>query len=147
MFSYLGFATREFKNFYMGGCKLCSNKVTDEMKHVKLSEKEWLHRQGYSKKILFTEDDLKSKGNIVQVVRNEAHTEIKPHYHKRMIEIYHILKGNAIVFCGDLRSRVEPRDTILCEPGEVHGVVNDTDEDFVFVVFKINAKDDDMVWT
>ena len=146
MFSYLGFAATEFKNFYMGGCKLCSNKVTDEMKIVKLNEKEWLHRQGYSKRILLTEDDLKSKGNIVQVVRNEAHTEIKPHYHERMIEIYHILQGNAIVFCGDLRSRVEPGDTILCEPREVHGVVNDTDEDFVFAVFKINAKDDDMIW-
>lgn len=116
------------------------------MKLVKLNEKEWLHRQGYSKKILLTEDDLKSKGNIVQVVRNEAHTEIKPHYHEQMIEIYHILEGNAIVFCGDLRSRVKPGDTLLCEPKEVHGVVNDTDEDFVFVVFKINAKDDDMVW-
>ena len=146
MFSYLGFSATEFKNFYMGGCELCSNEVTDEMKLVKLNEKEWLHRQGYSKKILLTEDDLKSKGNIVQIVRNEAHTEIKPHYHEQMIEIYHILEGNAIVFCGDLRSRVKPGDTLLCEPKEVHGVVNDTDEDFVFVVFKINAKDDDMVW-
>ena len=146
MFSYLGFSATEVKNFYMGGCELCSNEVTDEMKLVKLNEKEWLHRQGYSKKILLTEDDLKSKGNIVQVVRNEAHTEIKPHYHEQMIEIYHILEGNAIVFCGDLRSRVKPGDTLLCEPKEVHGVVNDTDEDFVFVVFKINAKDDDMVW-
>jgi hypothetical protein len=25
-------------------------------------------------------------------------------------------------------------------------VVNDTDEEFLFAVFKINAKDDDMYW-
>jgi quercetin dioxygenase-like cupin family protein len=116
------------------------------MKFVKLDEKEWLRRQGYSKKILLAEDDLKSKGNIVQVVKNKAHTEIKPHYHEHMKEIYYILKGNVIVFCGDTRVRAKPGDTILCEPMEVHGVINDTDEEFLFVVFKINAKDDDMYW-
>ena len=116
------------------------------MKFVKLDQKGWLERQGYSKKILLSEDDLKSKGNIVQVVKNKAHTEIKPHYHKQMIEIYHILQGNAVVFCGDTRVRAEPGDTLLCEPGEVHGLVNDTDEDFLFAVFKINAKDEDLIW-
>jgi quercetin dioxygenase-like cupin family protein len=116
------------------------------MKFVKLTEEGWLERQGYSKKILLTEEDLKSKGNIVQVVKNKAHTEIEPHYHKQMIEIYHVLKGNAEVFCGGTRVRAEPGDTLLCEPGEVHGLVNDTDEDFLFAVFKINAKDDDMYW-
>ena len=116
------------------------------MKFVKIGEKEWLIRQGYSKKILLTEDDLKSKGNLVQIVKNEAHTEIKPHYHKEMTEVYHVLKGNAVVFCGDIRVRSQPGDTLLCEPGEVHGVVNDTDEDFQFAVFKINANDEDTVW-
>ena len=123
-----------------------SIQVTKEMKFVKLDNKWWLERQGYSKKILLTEEDLKSKGNIVQIVKNEAHTEIKPHYHKQMIEIYHILKGNALVFCGDTKVRAQPGDTLLCEPKEVHGLVNDTDEDFQFVVFKINAIDEDMYW-
>ena len=117
-----------------------------EMKFVTLDEKDWLKRQGYSKKILLTEEDLKSKGNIVQVVKNAPHTEIKPHYHNNMKEIYHILKGNAIVFCGDKRVRANPGDTLLCEPKEVHGLVNDTDEEFLFVVFKINANDEDMYW-
>lgn len=116
------------------------------MKFVKLNEEGWLKGQGYSKKILLSEDDLKSKGNLVQIVKNEAHTEIKPHYHKEMIEIYHILRGNAVVFCGDTIVRAHPRDTLLCEPGEVHGLVNDTDEDFLFAVFKINAKDEDIHW-
>ena len=114
------------------------------MKFVKLDEKKWLKRQGYSKKILLSEEDLKCDGNLVQIVRNEAHTEIKPHYHKQMIEIYHILKGNAVVFCGDMKVRTHPGDTLLCEPREIHGAINDKDEDFEFVVFKINAKDEDM---
>jgi quercetin dioxygenase-like cupin family protein len=116
------------------------------MKFVKLTKEGWLEKQGYSKKILLNEDELKSKGNIVQMVRNKPHTEIMPHFHKQMIEIYHVVKGNAIVFCGDIRVRTQPGDTLLCEPGEVHGLINDTNEDFQFVVFKIGAKDEDMYW-
>ena len=117
-----------------------------KMKFVKSTEKKWLERRGYSKKILLTEEDLKSKGNIVQIVKNKPHTEIKPHYHNDMTEIYHVLKGNAIVFCGDTKVRAQSGDTLLCEPGEVHGLDNDTDNDFLFVVFKINANDEDMYW-
>jgi quercetin dioxygenase-like cupin family protein len=116
------------------------------MKFIRLDEKDWLIRQGYSKKILLTEDDLKSKGNVVQIVKNQAHTDIKPHYHNNMTEIYHILKGNAVVFCGGTRVRAQQGDTLLCEPGEIHGLDNDTDEDFVFAVFKINANDEDIYW-
>jgi len=123
-----------------------SIRTEKEMKFIKLDKKGWLKRQGYSKKILLTEEDLKSKGNIVQVVKNEAHTEIKPHYHKQMTEIYHILRGNAVVFCGDTKVRAQPGDTLLCEPGEIHGLVNDTDKDFLFAVFKINATDEDLTW-
>ncbi len=121
-------------------------KVASEMKFVQLDDKSWLKREGYSKAILLAEQDLKSKGNLVQIIKNEAHTEIKPHYHKQMIEVYHVLKGNAVVFCGDTRVRAKPGDTLLCEPGEVHGVINDTDENFLFVVFKMNTKDDDTFW-
>lgn len=116
------------------------------MKYVKVTEKEWLKRPGYSKKILFTEDDLQSEGNLLQIVNSEPHTEIKPHFHKQIKEIYHVLSGNAIVFCGEKRVRVYPQDTILCEPGEVHGVINDTNELFQIVVFKMGAKDDDIHW-
>ena len=116
------------------------------MKFVQSNDRSWLKRQGYSKAILLTEQDLRSKGNLVQIIKNEAHTEIKPHYHRQMIEVYYILKGNAIVFCGDKRVRAEPGDTLLCEPREVHGLINNTDEDFLFVVFKMNTKDDDTFW-
>lgn len=83
---------------------------------------------------------LEIKGNIVQIVKNEPHTEIKLHYHKEMIEIYHILKGKAIVFCGDTRVRTKPGDTLLCESREVHGVINNTNEEFQFAVSKSTQK-------
>ncbi len=116
------------------------------MKIVKDKEKDWLERQGYSKKILFTEVELRSNGNFVQIVKNEAHTEIKPHYHKQTIETYYVLKGKAILFCGDKRFRAHQGDALLCEPGEIHGVVNDMDEEFLLLVVKINAKENDLYW-
>ncbi len=116
------------------------------MKIARCDEKEWLKRKGYSKKVLFTEDELKSRGHLVQIVKSEAHTEIKPHYHKQTIETYYILKGKAILFCGDERFRARQGDAFLCEPGEVHGVINDTDEEFLLLVFKINAKENDSYW-
>ena len=116
------------------------------MKFVELNDKEWLERQGYSKKILLNEGDLKSRGNVVQIIKNKANSEIKPHYHKNMIEIYHIIEGSAIVFCGKKRIRTKINDTVLCEPGEIHGVVNDTSNDFKILVFKINANDKDIYW-
>lgn len=116
------------------------------MKTAKDEDKNWLERQGYSKKILFNEVELKSKGHFIQIVKNAAHTEIKPHYHKQTIEIYYVLKGKAILFCGDKRFRASQGDALLCEPGDIHGVFNDTDEEFLLLVFKINAKDDDLYW-
>jgi mannose-6-phosphate isomerase-like protein (cupin superfamily) len=101
--------------------------VDSKLKYIKPQEKQWLKLTGYSKKILFTEHKLKSKGNLVQIVNSEPHTEIKPHYHERMKEVYHVIKRNAIVFCRDTRVQVQPQDTILYEPKKVHGVINDTD--------------------
>lgn len=113
------------------------------MKLVKDDEKEWLEQVGYSKKILLNEDELKSRGHLVQIVKTEAHTEIKPHYHKYTKEIFYILKGTAIIYFGDNKFRTQPGDTFLCEPGDVHGVINDTDEEFSLLVFKINKQEDD----
>jgi len=118
------------------------------MKFVNQEEKEWLERKGYFKKILLTEDEIKSKGNLVQIVKVNPHTEIKPHYHKETIEIYYIIKGNAILLSGDKKFDAKPGDIFLCEPNDVHGVINDVDEEFVLLVFKINFKgEDDFAWS
>jgi len=113
------------------------------LKLIKDDKKEWLERTGYSKKILLNENELKSSGHLVQIVKTEAHTDIKPHYHKQTIEIFYILKGNAILYFGDYKFRTQPGDTFLCEPGDIHGVINDTDEEFSLLVFKIDAQEDD----
>jgi quercetin dioxygenase-like cupin family protein len=113
------------------------------MKYIKPEEKEWEDKEAYSKKILFTEDDLKSRGNIVQVVKFLARSSVKPHYHKQTKEIFYILKEGGIIFIDNKQFRAKNWETLLCEPGEIHAMINDTDEEFRILVFKINAKEND----
>ena len=116
------------------------------MKIVKLEEGKWIKANGYFKKILLAENDLKSSGNVIQIVKAEKGTSIKPHYHKRTSEVFYILKGNGILFVGNNKERRKEGDVIFCEPGETHGVINDTGEDFVWLVFKINFTENDTFW-
>ncbi|MFQ6126319.1 MAG: cupin domain-containing protein [Candidatus Heimdallarchaeota archaeon] len=92
------------------------------------------------KKILLHKEELKPSGHLVQILKTEAHTKIKLYYHK--IEIFYILKGNAIFYFGDNKLRAQPGERFLCEPGEVHGVTNDTNEEFSLLIFKINAQEE-----
>lgn len=116
------------------------------MKIVKPEERDWIKADGYFKKILLTESDLKSAGNIIQIVKAEKGRIIKPHYHKKTSEVFYILKGNGILFVGDNKERRKEGDIIFCERGETHGVINDTEEDFVWLVFKINFTENDTFW-
>jgi mannose-6-phosphate isomerase-like protein (cupin superfamily) len=75
------------------------------MKLVK--KRQWLEREGYLKKILFDENELKLKGSVVQIVKVKAHSKIKPHYHKQMTEVYCILKGNATLFFGNKKFKAK----------------------------------------
>jgi quercetin dioxygenase-like cupin family protein len=116
------------------------------MLYIKPEEKEWEDKQTYSKKILFTEDELKSKGNVVQVVKFPPKTKIKTHYHKQTKEIFYILKECGIISIDNQQVRARNGDILLCEPGEIHSVTNDTDEEFRILVFKINSKENDTFW-
>lgn len=118
-----------------------------QMKIINQEEKEWLKRKGYFKKILLTKDDLKSESDIlVQIVKNEPYTNVKPHYHKQTTEIFYILSDNGIFFINDNKNRHKPGDAILCEPRDIHGVINDGDEEFISLVFKINPVENDIHW-
>jgi quercetin dioxygenase-like cupin family protein len=116
------------------------------MKIIKQKDKTWVKFPGYFKKILLTEDDLKSKGNLFQIVKVLPNEEIKSHYHKKTKEIYYVLKGKGIIWVNYYKLRCKPSDVIVCEPGDKHGAINDTDKELVWLVFKINAMKNDTFW-
>ncbi len=117
------------------------------MKIINQNEKEWLDRGSYFKKILVTKDDLKTKDDVlVQIFKSEPHTEVKAHYHKIMKEIFYVLSGNAVFYIGDDKREHKAGDVLITEPEDIHGVINDSDGDFLMLVFKINPAENDIYW-
>ena len=116
------------------------------MKIINEDELEWITCEGYKRKVLLSQEDLESPGNVVQLLKIEAGSNIAPHHHKKTTEAFYVLEGRAILFVGNDRSARRPGDTILCKPNETHGVLNNSESDFVVVVFKLNATGDDTYW-
>ena len=115
------------------------------MKFVDENEKEWEDRRGYSKKILYDTKDLPGHTNKLQRMKLPKGTKVAKHYHKETTELFYGLKGSAIFNIGGKEFEFKAGDAVLCEEGEVHEVVN-VPEDFHFLTFKINKKENDTVW-
>ena len=64
------------------------------MKLVKSHDKEWLEKEGYSKRIFLTEKDLKHKGIHVQELKIKPGEVAESHYHKKQTEIFYFLNNN-----------------------------------------------------
>jgi quercetin dioxygenase-like cupin family protein len=117
------------------------------MKKRNLDELEWKDRYTYVKDIPFNEKDLNCKGAKFQVVKFRPRTSIKPHYHKKTYEIFYVRSGSGMLNLNGQEFRCKPDDFFLCEPGDVHEFINDTDDDFVILIFKTNEEEDtDMYW-
>ncbi len=107
---------------------------------------EWIERKNYRKKILFTEEDLESKGVRIQLVEVDANNTVKPHYHESQTEVYNVQRGRAILRIGENNHKVSKGDTLICKPGTVHGVKNRSDEVFRLLVIKTNYEENDSYW-
>jgi mannose-6-phosphate isomerase-like protein (cupin superfamily) len=116
------------------------------MKLVKSSGKEWLDKEGYSKKIFLDEDDLNQKGMLVQKIKIKPGDVAKSHYHKKQTEIFYFLNtvGEFIVNGEKVDLKVD--DVLVIEPLDKHEVRNDSNEDFLYMAFKFNYESDDLIW-
>ena len=118
------------------------------MKHKNINKLNWKDLGiGYVKEVPFDEKDLNCKGTKFQVLKYKPGTKIPSHYHKEAYEIFYIREGKGIISFNGKDIRCKPDDFFLCEPNDLHGVVNDTEEDFVILVFKTNLLDrNDFYW-
>jgi len=107
---------------------------------------DWLDRDSYRKRVLAFEEDIGSDGNLLQVVEIEPGDHVEPHRHHETEEVFYILQpGGTLVIEGE-ELRPDAGDVIICEPGDVHEVFNDTDGVFRILVFKVNLAEDDTEW-
>ena len=116
------------------------------MKFIKCSEKQWEKKKGYSKKIFLTEKDLNFKGAHVQELKLLPGEAAKIHHHKRQTEIFYFLNNNGYFIVNKEKITINPGDLIVIEPNDNHEVINNTQEDFLYIAFKLNYKEDDIFW-
>jgi len=116
------------------------------MKKGSLEKLNWKSRFTYVKDIPFDEKDLNCKGAKFQIVAFKPHTTIKPHFHKETTEIFYIQSGQGILKLNHQKFRCKDNDFFLCQPGDIHEFINDTDKDFVILIFKTNEEENDIYW-
>lgn len=107
---------------------------------------DWIEGKGYRKKVLYEEEDLNSEGTRIQIVEVDPGDRVAPHYHESQTEVYNVQKGRAILGIDDVDYKAEVGDTLICDPGQEHYVINDHSETFRLFVVKINYEDDDTYW-
>jgi mannose-6-phosphate isomerase-like protein (cupin superfamily) len=108
------------------------------MKLIKPSEKEWLDRQGYSKKI-FAEE----KGNLVQMLRIKPGDGAPLHHHKILREIFYFLNSGGYFIVNKEKIPIIKGEVLIIEPNEVHTTFNDSNEDLFYICFKTKSAPDD----
>ncbi len=104
--------------------------------------------RGYLKHLLADENTLKQSGCLAQLVSVAPEDTVAPHHHKAQTEFYYVLKGEATLTFNGKRYKARPGDAFVCEPGDVHGIVNNGSkgDEFLFMVFKTGFKKNDIYW-
>jgi quercetin dioxygenase-like cupin family protein len=116
------------------------------MKIVKTQNKEWLQKEGYSKKILLDENELNHKGGLVQLIKLKPGERAETHHHKEQTEIFYFLTKNGYWVINNEKFEFEIGDTLVIEPNDKHLIINDTDQDYIYLVFKYDYAPDDLYW-
>ncbi len=116
------------------------------MKIIKNEEKEWLQKEGYSKKVLFDEADLNYKGGLVQKIKIKPGEVAENHYHKKQTEIFYFLTDNGYWIINGEKITPTKGSALIIEPEDKHLVANKTEEDYIYLAFKFNYEKDDLYW-
>ncbi|MDY6778519.1 MAG: cupin domain-containing protein [Candidatus Nanohaloarchaea archaeon] len=107
---------------------------------------EWKERDSYRKQVLASEEVIGFDGNLLQVVEIPPGEHVEPHLHRETEEVFYILQAGGRLVIDDEELEPETGDVIICEPGDVHEVINESDAVFRILVFKVNLTEDDTEW-
>lgn len=117
------------------------------MKIVKSLNKEWADKEGYSKKIFLNEKDLNFPGALIQEIKIKPGQTAKSHYHKKQTEIFYFLNENGYWIINGEKKYFKKGDVLVIEPSDKHIVVNDTQDDYLYVAFKFAYEENDLYWS
>jgi quercetin dioxygenase-like cupin family protein len=116
------------------------------MKFVQWDIKERQNKQWYSKKIFLDGNDLNSPWSLVQKIKIQPHETAESHYHKIQTEIFYFLNDNGYRIVNGEEIHPKKWDVLVIEPDDKHTVINTTDQDYLYLAFKISYVSDDLHW-
>jgi quercetin dioxygenase-like cupin family protein len=131
---------------------MCSEKYDGLKNGMKIMMKlqfdklEWERRFVYMKNIAFDEKALNQSGAKFQFIRFLPNTRLGPHFHKQLHEIFFISSGSGMIVFNKKKHKARKGDVFLCQPNDVHEIVNDSEEELVILNFKTNEKPHDIFW-
>lgn len=73
---------------------------------------------GETKRAFLDPDNKTASFHIVEISENS-----RPHFHKKMTEIYHVLEGDGILELDNDRINLKPGVTVMIKPGCIHRAV------------------------
>ena len=112
------------------------------MKTIRLSDREPVQAEGYTKHILLDAQDLQNDGARVQIVTIQPGETIADHYHRTTREFYLVLQGRCQLTVNGETIVLRRDDMLLMEPGDIHSLANHGAIPFVLLVFKTNSEKD-----
>jgi quercetin dioxygenase-like cupin family protein len=110
------------------------------MKYIQGKEKEWEHNPGYEKKVLREWNQW----NKIQEIVIPPHETAKLHYHTIQTEIFYFLTENGYRIVNGEKIIPVVWDVLIIEPNDKHTVVNETDDEYRYLAFKVDYVDDDL---
>lgn len=116
------------------------------MKVIHPNDCAWQDKQGYSKKIFLNGVDLHHPGALVQMIKIAPRDEAASHYHKEQTEIFFFLNENGYFTVNGEEIHPKKEDIIVIEPNDHHIVTNNTDQDFLYLAFKVAYDENDCYW-
>jgi mannose-6-phosphate isomerase-like protein (cupin superfamily) len=70
----------------------------------------------------------------IKLERMRPHTAEQKHFHEKAQQFFYILKGEAVFEIGRERITVKQEQGIYIEPGKLHRIINENDEDLEFLL-------------
>jgi len=116
------------------------------MKIIKFNCKNWDDKKGYSKRVLLNDKELRKPGVFIQEVKIKPKDKSALHHHKKQTEIFYFLSSNGHWIINDKKVKPNVGDILVIEPGDIHSTINDTNEKYLYLCFKIDYDSNDLYW-
>ena len=111
------------------------------IRHADISVDEWESPKGRFGSIGRTHtssEETECPFELEHIILKPGKRNHRFHSHGTMWELYYVLSGTASMRTDEETVDLQVGDSYLCRPGLAHQIINDSDEDFVYLVIANN---------